>query len=428
MGEWISRPDRFCVAFVLASAGVSFAGEPLFFSVGAYSNRAGYSRLPYLAGLTFFVCILAGSVSLVNAVLGRMRDYAFQREIRTSRHQSASEATLAYWSVACSLVLFLPVQAWYLSQLFSAASAEGSLDAARIALQTTIPGVHRTFWYGSASVGLGLLVREMIPGRVPWLGPLMALEGAALALYGSKYLLIMPIVGWWLTRPLYRGYRWSIGKLLGVAVAFPLIIFTATLYTNYRSFGAPTFTPVDVFAVLMPEQRDGAFLMARASDGKIDSNRAYGRELAIAGLVALTNKALVEGATSHDLLEIVARKESLKGPLGYSFVGTPREGMIADAFLGAGWAGLVATSLVIALLLALSYLVMFRWARGLIASYTAGVTFFNILWTFNSTIPISLPFAGIILYWGLGVWGLAHLIGIVAKPATVRGELGEVMR
>jgi hypothetical protein len=391
------RVDVFTLVFLFTSVAASFAGEIVFRLFGKLQRD--YDHSTYL--VIFLMLVLVIIIGFQAKKCVRRNRFAVNRCYQRDSLSNADAQLLAFILIVM-FILFLPLQCWYLLNLYSNALIYHSLDFSRTEFQSTIPFVHRLFWYSSFSLGLGFLLPIINKKFVfrSFLILMVILQTIILILYGSKYLLLLPALSSLLVIHNYYNIGLKPLTLLKYFLLFLILVFLATIYTNYRSAGKAFMAEqifVDIFATFMPEQRDAAYLISEY--GECFYDKYYLTNNALIFLASLTHKSLVEVITNYNMKSISQQIFSHKAVLGIPLNSiNPRIGIIGSSYLYGGKAGCAVTLTFFVVFLFSTYMVGFRRKRNILGNYFGILIYLNVLWLFNSNFITHLPFIAINIY------------------------------
>jgi hypothetical protein len=397
--DYFYRMDFLAPLFLILSVSGSFLGEYVYKLYGFYEAREYDHSTYFLIFLPFFILLILG-FSFANR-FGKARPINFSAEPGRSL---TGEARLLALIMIAAFILFVPFQLIYLKMLYSEVSPLCSLDEARLKLQSSVPLAGRFFMYGSFLAGLAcfllLAEEEFRYGKL--LKALMAVQFGLIFLYGSKFLIIIPIIGAYFTLFMHKKIRLALKNLLKYIVLFVIVLSLGTVYNNVRSAGQAKqsqFFLVDFFASFMPEQRDAAYLIS--TFGNAGLREDYLKDHIPVIITSLTNRTVYEFLTGEELAPILQGQSIYKEYLEYEFPGMARTGIIGDAYLSSGPKGAALMLAVYGAGLLLLYRLIYFRKRSFLDNYFLLLIFLNLLWTFNSSFIVNLPFIFYVFYFYL---------------------------
>lgn len=234
----------------------------------------------------------------------------------------------------------------------------------------------------------------------------------SLVLYGSKYLVLMPIVVAILNRHFFIE-KIKLSKIFRFRniVIFLIVFYASVFFTNYRGLGRLVSNDFisDVFIVFFPESRGMAAIV---NENKISAIRGNPFKSIIYS--AVPNEVFkIFGINKHKLKrDVITYKEIM----GARFLGgSARIGLIGEAYVVYGIAGVVVSMLILSILVLFIHNYIMSSIKLSFASLLCVILLFQLCWLLVSEVSNNMPLTFLYLYAGIAI----HLI---TKQRFVRNE------
>jgi len=231
-------------------------------------------------------------------------------------------------------------------------------------------------------------------------------------LYGSKYLILMPTVVAILNQHFFvRKIQFSKALSFRNIVIFLIIFYASIFFTNYRGLGRLVSNDLisDVFIVYFPESTGMAAIV---NEAKVSSIR--GNPFKSIFYSAVPNEVFrIFGVNKHKLKrDVIAYKEIM----GARFLGgSARIGLIGEAYVVYGVAGVVGSMLVLSILILFIHYYIMRSIKFSFASLLCVILLFQLCWLLVSEVSNNMPLTFLYLYAGV-------IIHFITKQRFVRNE------
>lgn len=398
--SWLLRFDRFTLIFIIASVALSMTGDFVFRGTTNYYAHRDHVYSLYYSIFLILVFSLFISFRFTKYAIDR-RGCFVEKGKKTSKEEFAATGVIAYF-IILYFIFTLGIEVFILREMITWKGYFGSeyYDIIRFETVTTWKGAVKLFYVTSFFSGLTvlfLLLYKVFAFR-KILASIAIVNFILLFLYGSKFLMLLPLLGAIITLSIYKQIKMT---LPGIALLLLLTLASATLatlYTNYRA-ASVLFQDknilVDFFATVMPEQRDGAYLMTAFGSHFVD--KYYYEDHLIAFFIALIPRKL----SSHffDLDAYSSRHHIIKHILGYTFLGgSARAGLIGESYFRAGIGGLLFSLGLYITLLNVCFFAIYTGNSHPVHKYFRIMTGLSVLWTFNSNFLYTLPFTFTIVF------------------------------
>jgi len=380
----IFKLEIFTILFILFSTVISLIGGFVFIFYKVYEYRYLNLSSQYFK-IYLFIFILINLIIII-----------YKSRFNINNYEKKKFTDLKIFNLILVILLFfmMPFQLYYLLSLVQKGIYYGSLDFARYEFykEAFLP---RLFWYSSFLFGYLLILKKFNYLNKYLINFIIMIELIILILYGSKILFIFPIISYIISLNYLGIDYYDKRDKINIASFLILILIILPIYNNIRSslsYKQSEVFLIDLSASIMPEQRDGAFLIFYLDETYKDNNyiKVIGQSVLCSLLGSKRISSLLLDINYDYYLEKYINIIQLS--LGYHNF-NPRIGLIGSSYIfGGRLFGYIGPLIYIFILIVNILLFYKNYPKfGLLELYSFILIYLYFLYTFNSDFIINLP-------------------------------------